>query len=87
MLQVTLEVPEDTSLALKVAPDALAHELQLAAAVKLYELRRLSSGAAARLAGIPRTVFLMRLADYGVNTFDLSEEELAQEVRFGKDYL
>jgi hypothetical protein len=33
MLQVTLEVPEYTSLALKVTPDELAHELQLAAAV------------------------------------------------------
>ena len=87
MLQVTLQVPEDTSLALRVPPDALAQELQLAAAVKLYELRRLSSGAAARLAGIPRPVFLMRLADYGVNTFELTEEELLQEVRFGKDHL
>jgi predicted HTH domain antitoxin len=80
MLQITLEIPDDTSLALKVAPDHLAQELQLAAAVKLYELRRLSSGAAARLAGIPRTVFLMRLADYGVDTFDLTETELEQEV-------
>jgi predicted HTH domain antitoxin len=87
MLQITLEIPDDTSLALKVAPDHLAQELQLAAAVKLYELRRLSSGAAARLAGIPRTVFLMRLADYGVDTFDLTEIELEQEVRFGKDHL
>jgi predicted HTH domain antitoxin len=87
MLQVTFEVPEDTSMALKVAPADLAHELQLAAAVKLYELHRLSSGAAARLAGIPRTVFLMRLAEYGVDTFDLSEEDLAQEVRFGQNHL
>jgi predicted HTH domain antitoxin len=87
MLQITLEIPDDTSLALKVAPDHLAQELQLAAAVKLYELCRLSSGAAARLAGIPRTVFLMRLADYGVDTFDLTETELEQEVRFGKDHL
>jgi hypothetical protein len=35
MLQVTLEVPEDTSFALKVAPSDLAQELQLVAAVKL----------------------------------------------------
>jgi predicted HTH domain antitoxin len=87
MLQVTFEVPEDTSLALKVSPEALAHELQLAAAVKLYELRRLSSGAAAGLAGMPRTVFLMRLADYGVNTFELDADELDREARFGKDHL
>jgi predicted HTH domain antitoxin len=53
----------------------------MAAAVKLFELGRLSSGAAARLAGVPRTVFLTRLADYGVDTFRLTEEELAREAR------
>jgi hypothetical protein len=41
----------------------------MAAAVKLFELGQLSSGAAAGLAGIPRVVFLSRLADYGVDTF------------------
>ena len=50
-------------------------------AVKLYELGRLSSGAAARLAGIPRVLFLSRLADYGVDTFRLSEDDLRREVR------
>jgi len=54
-------------------------ELRLAAAVKLYEMGRLSSGAAAKLAGIPRVVFLSKLADYGVDTFRLSPHDLAQE--------
>jgi hypothetical protein len=31
------------------------------------------------LAGIPRTVFLTRLAEFGVDTFKLSEEELNRE--------
>lgn len=52
----------------------------LAAAVKLYELGRLSSGAAANLAGIPRVVFLSKLADYGVDTFCLTEAELAEDL-------
>jgi predicted HTH domain antitoxin len=56
-------------------------ELRLAAAAKLYELGRISSGAAAALAGVPRTLFLMKLADYGVDTFRLTEEELGQETR------
>jgi predicted HTH domain antitoxin len=53
----------------------------MAAAVKLYELGRLSSGAAARLAGVPRVVFLARLADYGVDTFQLTEAQLLRETR------
>lgn len=40
-------------------------ELHLVAAVKLCEIGRLSSGAAAQLAGLPRPVFLMKLAEYG----------------------
>jgi len=53
----------------------------MAAAMKLYEMGRLSSGAAARLAGIPRVAFLSRLADYGVDSFRLTEDQLARETR------
>ncbi len=47
----------------------------MAAAVKLFELGQLSSGAAANLAGVPRVVFLAKLADYGVDTFTLTEDQ------------
>jgi len=53
----------------------------LRAAVKLYELGKLSAGAAAELAGIPKPLFLSRLADYGVPTFDLTEEELREDLK------
>lgn len=52
---------------------------RLGAAMKRYALGQLSSGAAARLAGIPRAVFLSRLADYGIDTFALTEDELEQQ--------
>jgi predicted HTH domain antitoxin len=78
---VILDIPRETLLALKMTEAEAGEELRLAAAIKLFELGRLSSGAAARLAGVPRTLFLTRLADYGVNTFDLTEEQLQQETR------
>jgi predicted HTH domain antitoxin len=80
MSEIKLTVPAETLLALKVdSSEAAAVEVRLAAAVKLYELGRLSSGAAATLAGIPRTLFLMKLGDYGVPTFRLTKEELQRD--------
>lgn len=81
MVEVTVSVPEEALLALRMAPEGLGNELKLAAAIKLFELGKLSSGAAAALAGIPKPLFLSKLADYGVVTFRLSEEELERDLQ------
>ena len=78
---VTITLSDEILRALKVDEEHAGDELRLAAAAKLYELGRLSSGAAAQLAGVPRVVFLTKLADYGVDTFSLTEEQLQDETR------
>ncbi len=81
MSQVTFSIPDEILLALRATPDSLASRIRFAASVKLYEMGELSSGAAAQLAGVPKPFFLSHLADYGVNTFDLSEEEITQDFK------
>jgi predicted HTH domain antitoxin len=81
MSKITLDVSNESLLALRATPETAGERLLLAAAVKLYEIGELSSGAAAHLAGIPRVVFLSKLADFGADAFRLTEEELLRETR------
>ena len=57
--QIVINVPEQVLLAEKTDETSFARELAILAAVKLYELGRLSSGRAAELAGMPRVEFLL----------------------------
>lgn len=80
MSLVNISIPDDAVEALNLSPGEAADEFRFAAAAKLYELGRLSSGAAASLAGVPRTVFLKRLSEYGVAALKLDEDELRRDL-------
>lgn len=73
---VLIEVPEKVLLAEKTDEVAFAREVRMLAAVKLYELGRLSSGRAAELAGMPRTEFLLALGHYRVFPFEAELRDL-----------
>ncbi|MCD6265029.1 MAG: UPF0175 family protein [Deltaproteobacteria bacterium] len=74
--QIVIDVPEKILLAEKTDETAFARELQMLAAVKLYELGRLSSGRAAELAGMPRVEFLLNLERYKVFPFEAELRDL-----------
>lgn len=54
---VSVEYPADVRLTLREGREEFARELEMLAAVKLYELGKVSSGKAAALAGLERTEF------------------------------
>lgn len=74
--QIVVNIPEMILLSEKTDEVSFAHELRLLAAVKLYELGRLSSGRAAELAGMPRVEFLLTLGRYKVFPFQAELSEL-----------
>ena len=74
--QIVIDVPEKVLLAEKADERSFARELRMLAAVKLYELGRLSSGRAAELAGVPRMEFLLALGRYKVFPFQVELNDL-----------
>ncbi len=77
--QIRIDVPETVLLAEKTDEFAFARELRMLAAVKLYELGRLSSGRASELAGLSRIEFLANLGRYKVFPFESELQELERE--------
>ncbi len=76
--QIVVQVPEKVLLAEKVDEAEFARELLVLAAVKLYEIGRLSSGRAAELAGMSRVEFLLNLGRYRVFPFEAELRELEE---------
>lgn len=84
---LTIDYGDEVLLALGLSPDQFREEAKILLAVKLYEMGRLSTGAAAQFAGVPKPLFLTKLADYGVDTFDLSDEELRRDMTHARRHL
>jgi predicted HTH domain antitoxin len=80
MVELTLHVPDDLALALNVKPGALSRELLFAAAVKLFELGKISSGKAAELASLPKPLFLAKLMEVGVSASTHSAQDITEDI-------
>jgi predicted HTH domain antitoxin len=80
MNRLTIEYPPELLWALQQEPEEFESEARMLLAVKLYEAGKLSTGLAARLAGVPRITFLFLLGRYGLSPFGESPEELEEDL-------
>ncbi len=84
---LVLSIAEDFLLSIKKTPEELVREIVLMAAIKMFELGKLSSGKASELAGISRREFLEKCSMYGVSVFNYSDDEIAEELSRDKKNL
>ena len=82
-IEVKIALPEAVFSALRQTPDAFVAEMRLASAVKWYELGKLSQSKAAEVAGVSRQEFLQSLARFNVSPFQVTPEELEEELARG----
>ena len=79
MVSMTIDMPEGALAAMRKDSVGFAQEMRLAAAVKWYELRHISQGRAAEIAGLSRAEFVAQLGRFGVSPFQASAEEILEE--------
>jgi len=70
---------DDLLLSLKTNPERFQAEARLLLALKLYELGRVSTGSAARVAGMDRVEFMFALGRYGLSPIGVDPDELEQD--------
>ncbi|WP_413175897.1 UPF0175 family protein [Anabaena azotica] len=79
-ININVELPNDVFSALRSNPETFVKEMRLAAAVKWYEVGMISQSKAAEIAGVSRHQFLEALDKYNVSLFQVTPEELAEEL-------
>jgi len=85
MRKIVVNYPDDLPAAVQLTDQELERQLRLMAALKMFELGKLSSGKAAELAGLNRAEFLEACGRYGVSVYNVPAEELESELRSDTD--
>ena len=81
MKTLTVTFPNDFELAVSTTSEELEAQVRLMAALKMFELGKLSSGKAAELAGMSRVEFFEMCGRYRVSIFNYSPEDLESELQ------
>jgi predicted HTH domain antitoxin len=79
MNAIHIEYPPEILWALQQEPDEFESEARLLLAIKLYEMGKLTTGLAAKLANVPRAAFIFIIGRYKLSPFGETANELEED--------
>ena len=82
--ELKIKYPTGFEHAVHMTKEKMEQHIRLMAALKMFELGKITSGKAAELAGMTRTEFLEACGRYRVSVFNYSDEEVGEEIK--KDF-
>jgi len=77
---LTIRIPGEIRQMLNRTPDELSRDMRLYTALMLFRTGKLSSGAAAEMAGVPRIMFLDLCAEYDIPVSQVTADDLRREL-------
>jgi predicted HTH domain antitoxin len=80
MNKFEFKYPVGFEMVVNLTPFELEQHLRLMAALKMFELGKISSGRAAELAGLSRTDFFETCSRYQISIFNYADDEIAAEL-------
>ena len=80
--ELKIKYPSGFEHAVHLSKEEMEQHIRLMAALKMFELGKVSSGKAAELAGMSRVEFIETCGRYRVSAFNYTPEELEKEIKF-----
>ena len=80
--ELIIKYPSGFEHAVHLSKEEMEQHIRLMAALKMFELGKVSSGKAAELAGMSRVEFIETCGRYRVSVFNYTPEELEKEIKF-----
>ena len=79
--ELKIKYPVGFEFAVHMTKEELEQHIRLMAALKMFELGKISSGKAAELSGMSRVEFLETCGRYNVSVFNYLPEEIEEEIK------
>jgi len=79
--ELKIKYPKGFELAVHMTREEIEQHIRLMAALKMFELGKVSSGKAAELAGMPRVEFLETCGRYHISVFNYPPQDIKHELK------